>query len=72
LRINIKSVPVSLLKNALLAGTADEVIDQAAHWRDHGVRYFVVNNLSYLQPTLRKGLESSAPFFRMLRGLKKL
>ena len=67
-----KNVPVSLLKAALLAGTPDEVIDQAAHWRDHGVRYLVVNNLSYLQPKLRKGLASGAPFFKILRGLKKL
>ena len=68
----IKNVPVSLLKDVLLAGTPDEVIDQAAQWRDHGVRYLVVNNLSHLQPTLRKGLASSAPFFKILRGLKKL
>lgn len=67
-----KNVPVSLLKDALLAGTPDEVVDQAAQWRDHGVRYFVVNNLSYLQPALRKGFASSAPFFKILRGLKKL
>lgn len=67
-----KSVPVSLLKDALLAGTPDEVIDQAARWRDHGVRYLVVNNLSYLQPKLSKGLASGAPFLRILRGLKRL
>lgn len=67
-----KNVPVSLLKAALLAGTPDEVIDQAAHWRDHGVRYLVVNNLSYLQPRLRNGLASGAPFLSILRGLKKL
>ncbi len=67
-----KDVPVSLLKDALLAGTPDEVVDQAAQWRDHGVRYLVVNNLSYLQPTFRKGLASSVPFFKILRGLKKL
>ncbi|MDT5351007.1 MAG: phthiodiolone/phenolphthiodiolone dimycocerosates ketoreductase, partial [Mycobacterium sp.] len=69
----IKNIPVSLLRDALLAGTPDEVVDQAAQWRDHGVvRYLVVNNLSYLQPNLRKGLASSAPFFKILRGLKKL
>ena len=71
-RSYVKKVPVALLKSALLAGTPDEVIDQAAQWRDHGVRYLVVNNLSYLQPTLRKGLASGAPFFKVLRGLKKL
>jgi phthiodiolone/phenolphthiodiolone dimycocerosates ketoreductase len=68
----IKDVPVSLLKDALLAGTPNEVIDQAAAWRDHGVSYLVVNNLSILQPALRKGLASVAPFFNVLRGLKKL
>jgi phthiodiolone/phenolphthiodiolone dimycocerosates ketoreductase len=67
----IKDVPTALLKDAVLAGTPDEVIDQAAEWRDHGVRYLVVNNVSVLQPTLRKGLASSAPFFKILRGLKK-
>lgn len=67
-----KNVPVSLLKDALLTGTPDEVIDQAARWRDHGVCYLVANNLSYLQPALRKGLASGEPFFRILRGLKKL
>jgi phthiodiolone/phenolphthiodiolone dimycocerosates ketoreductase len=68
----IKTVPVPLLKDALLAGTPDEVIDQAAQWRDHGVRYLVASNLSHLQPTLRKSFASVAPFFKVLRGLKKL
>jgi phthiodiolone/phenolphthiodiolone dimycocerosates ketoreductase len=68
----VKDVPVSLLKDGLLAGTPDEVVDQAAEWRDHGLRYLVVCNLSILQPNLRKGLASSAPFFKILRRLKKL
>jgi phthiodiolone/phenolphthiodiolone dimycocerosates ketoreductase len=68
----IKDVPVSLLKDALLTGTPDEIIDQAAEWRDHGVGYLVINNVSILQPSLRKGLASSAPFLKVLRGLKKL
>jgi phthiodiolone/phenolphthiodiolone dimycocerosates ketoreductase len=67
-----KDVPTSLLKDAMLAGTPDEVIDQAAEWRDHGVRYLVVNNVSVLQPTLWKGIASSAPFFKILRRLRKL
>jgi phthiodiolone/phenolphthiodiolone dimycocerosates ketoreductase len=68
----IKNVPVSMLKEVLLTGTPDEVIDRAAQWRDHGVRYLVVNNVSILQPSLRKGLATYAPFFKILRGLKKL
>ena len=65
-------VPVSLLKDAFLTGTPDDVIAQAAHWRDHGVRYIVVCNISTLQPSLRKGLTASIPLATILRRLKKL
>jgi phthiodiolone/phenolphthiodiolone dimycocerosates ketoreductase len=68
----VKNVSTALLKDAVLAGTPDEVIDQAAEWRDHGVRYLVVNNVSVLRPTLWKGVASSVPFFKILRGLKRL
>jgi phthiodiolone/phenolphthiodiolone dimycocerosates ketoreductase len=67
-----KDVPASLLKDAFLTGTPDEVIDQAAEWRDHGVRYLVVNNVSFLQPKLLKALAASAAFLKILRRLKKL
>lgn len=67
-----RDIPTSLLKDAVLAGTPNEVVDQAADWRDHGVRYLVVNNISVLQPSLRKGIASSGPFFKILRGLQKL
>jgi phthiodiolone/phenolphthiodiolone dimycocerosates ketoreductase len=65
-------VPVSLLKDAFLTGTPDDVIDQAAQWRDHGLRYIVVCNISTLQPSLQKGLAASIPLATILRGLKKL
>ena len=65
-------VPASLMKEAFLTGTPDDVIDQAAHWRDHGLRYAVVLNLSTLQPSLRRGLAASIPLATILRGLKKL
>ncbi len=68
----IRQVPVSLLKEAMLTGTPEDVIDQAAEWRDHGLRYLVVANASILQPSLRKSLAASAPFFKILRSLKKL
>jgi phthiodiolone/phenolphthiodiolone dimycocerosates ketoreductase len=67
-----RQVPTAVLKEAFLTGTPEEVIDQAAQWRDHGSRYLVVTNLSILQPSLRKGLAAGAPFFRILRGLRKL
>jgi hypothetical protein len=63
---------VSLLKEAVLTGTPDDVIDQAAQWRDHGLRYAVVLNLSTLQPSLRRGLAASIPLATILRGLNKL
>jgi phthiodiolone/phenolphthiodiolone dimycocerosates ketoreductase len=68
----VRRVPLSLLKEALLTGTPEDVIDQAAEWRDHGLRYLVACNVSLLQPSLRRSLASSAPFFKILRGLKKL
>ncbi|MBB5162881.1 alkanesulfonate monooxygenase SsuD/methylene tetrahydromethanopterin reductase-like flavin-dependent oxidoreductase (luciferase family) [Mycobacterium sp. AZCC_0083] len=60
------------MKEVVLAGTPDDVIDQAAQWRDHGLRYAVVLNLSTLQPSLRRGLAASIPLATILRGLKKL
>jgi phthiodiolone/phenolphthiodiolone dimycocerosates ketoreductase len=65
-------VPVSLMKEFFLTGTQQEVIDQVAQWRDHGLRYLIAMNLSILQPSLRNGLAANASLFRILRGLKKL
>ena len=65
-------VPPSLLKESLLTGTPAEVIDQAAEFRDHGLRYAVMADVSAIQPSLRRGLAASVPFTRILRGLRKL
>lgn len=67
-----RQVPPSLMKDTVLNGTPEEVIEQAAEWRDNGLRYLVVANVSMLQPSLRKSLAAAAPFFKILRGLKKL
>jgi phthiodiolone/phenolphthiodiolone dimycocerosates ketoreductase len=67
-----KRVPDSLMRSAVLNGTPQEVIEQAAEWRDHGLRYLVVANVSILQPNLRRSVASGAPFFKILRGLKRL
>ena len=34
-------VPLSVVKGMVLNGTVDDVLEQAAEWRDHGVRYIV-------------------------------
>jgi phthiodiolone/phenolphthiodiolone dimycocerosates ketoreductase len=68
----LNNVSSSLLKDALLVGTPDQIIDQVADLRDRGLRYLVVSNVSILQPSLRKGLTATLPFFTILRRLKKL
>jgi phthiodiolone/phenolphthiodiolone dimycocerosates ketoreductase len=65
-------VPTPVSREVFLSGTPDEVIDQAAEWRDRGARYVVVADVSSLQRSLRKGLAAAIPFGRILRGLKKL
>ncbi|MEB3982821.1 LLM class flavin-dependent oxidoreductase [Mycobacterium sp. 663a-19] len=69
---HMAAVPPSLLREVLLNGTPDEIIDQAAEWRDCGVRYIVLINLSFFQRSLRKGLAAVVPFNKIVRGLKKL
>ena len=66
------AVPLSLCKQCVLTGTPSDVIDQLAVWRDHGVRYPVLCNISAIQPKLRRGLAATLPFIRILRGIRKL
>lgn len=56
----------------MLTGTVDDVLEQAAVWRDHGVRHIVVVNFGVMQPNLRNGLATMLPFSRVIRGLKRL
>jgi phthiodiolone/phenolphthiodiolone dimycocerosates ketoreductase len=65
-------VPPPVMREVFLSGTPDEVIDQAAQWRDRGARYVVVADVSSLQRSLRGGLAAMRPFAKILRGLKKL
>jgi phthiodiolone/phenolphthiodiolone dimycocerosates ketoreductase len=65
-------VPASLMKELTFNGTPDEVIDQVAEWRDHGLRYLLIINGSPLNPRLRKSLAANAPYLKILRRLKKL
>ncbi|GGN81764.1 phthiodiolone/phenolphthiodiolone dimycocerosates ketoreductase [Nocardia rhizosphaerihabitans] len=67
-----KLVPPSLLREVFVVGTPDEILEQMAERRDHGVRYAVAMNLSPMHPSLRTGLGASVPFLRVLRGLRRL
>jgi phthiodiolone/phenolphthiodiolone dimycocerosates ketoreductase len=66
------AVPSAVLREFLLNGTPDEVIEQAAEWRECGVRYIVLVNASVMQRSLRKALASAMPFNKAVRGIKKL
>jgi phthiodiolone/phenolphthiodiolone dimycocerosates ketoreductase len=65
-------VPQSLLKECCLTGTPDDVIEQVAEWRHHGMEYVVICNVSAVQPSLRRGLAANVPFVRILRRLRRL
>jgi phthiodiolone/phenolphthiodiolone dimycocerosates ketoreductase len=69
---HVKGISSALLRDVLLAGTPEEVIDQVAEWRDCGVRYMVLSHLSPLQRNLRRGLAAMASFYNIARGIKKL
>jgi phthiodiolone/phenolphthiodiolone dimycocerosates ketoreductase len=45
---HVAQVPPALLRETTLNGTPEEVIEQAAQWRDCGVRYMVLINASPL------------------------
>jgi phthiodiolone/phenolphthiodiolone dimycocerosates ketoreductase len=68
----VEQIPLAVLRDATLNGPPQEVLEQAAQWRDHGVRYFVLANVSPLQRSVRKGLASARHFNAILRGLKRL
>ncbi|WP_430755363.1 LLM class flavin-dependent oxidoreductase [Mycolicibacterium septicum] len=68
----IKAVPTSLLREMYLCGTVDEIVEQAAEWRRHGVGYLVLANVGPLQRSLRKGMMSQLLYSQVIRKLKKL
>jgi len=68
----IKAVPRSVVADMMLNGTPDEVVEQAAQWRDHGVRYLVLANMGMMQRSLRNGLAAMPAFTRVVHRLKKL
>ena len=67
----VSQVPPTLIREVWLTGTPKEVIEQAAQWRDYGVRYMVLWNVSTFQRSLRKGLASTQPFNKIVRDLKR-
>jgi len=64
--------PRSLVRELFAVGTPDEVIGQIADFRDNGLRYLVVGNAGAIQPSLRKSASATAPYVKVVRGLRKL
>lgn len=54
------------------AASDAEVIEQIAEFRDHGLRHVVVGNAGAIQPSLRKSAAMTAPYIKVVRGLRKL
>ena len=69
---HIKGIASEVMRDLFLAGTPDQVIDRAAEWRDCGVRYLVLVHVSFLQRSVRNAVAAMAPFYKVVRGLKKL
>jgi phthiodiolone/phenolphthiodiolone dimycocerosates ketoreductase len=68
----VRDVTPALLKDGIITGTTEDVLDQTAVWRDHGLRYPVMCNVSMMQTSARRGFSATVPFARILRGLRKL
>ncbi|WP_040796812.1 LLM class flavin-dependent oxidoreductase [Nocardia higoensis] len=68
----VERVPESLVRTSCLAGTPSEILAQLDEWRDHGLRYVVLANLSPVHPRLRTGFGSTRPLVRLLRGIRRL
>lgn len=69
---HIKTIPTAVVRDALLCGTPDEIVDRVAEWRDAGVRHVVLANCGLMQRSLVKGLTSMPILLRAARRLKKL
>lgn len=69
---HIKAIPPGLIRQMVLNGTPEEVVEQASEWRDHGVRYIVLVNMTPMQRSLRTGMAAIPSFNRIVHRLKKL
>ena len=66
-------MPQSLaVRRAESLARVNEIVEQLTEWRDHGLSYPVLLNLSTVQPSLRRGLAAGNPFAKILRGVRKL
>lgn len=68
----VEKVTSAMVRDCCVVGTPSEIRDQVAVWRDHGLRYAVLANVSSFHPNLARGLAANLPFLRALRMLNAL
>ncbi|MGW0246604.1 LLM class flavin-dependent oxidoreductase [Nocardia goodfellowii] len=67
-----EQAPITMIRDYCLTGTPSEIVEKVAEWRDYGLRYAVLVNISPFQSSVAKGLATSIPFLRVLQKLRKL
>ncbi|MFD4440260.1 LLM class flavin-dependent oxidoreductase [Nocardia sp. NPDC058519] len=67
-----RRAPRSLIRDVFQVGTPEEVLDQFAERRDHGLTYAVMVDLGACHPRLRTGLGTGSSFAKVARGVRRL
>ncbi|MFB7873739.1 LLM class flavin-dependent oxidoreductase [Nocardia sp. NPDC056064] len=68
----VEQIPVSMIREYCVTGTPTQIQDQLAEWRDGGLEYPVLVNVSSFRPDVTRGLSSGVPFIRALRKIRRL
>lgn len=68
----INKVPASLVREYCLTGSANEIRDQLAEWRDHGLRHVLLLNLGSFGRGIRQSVMAIPTFVHALRLASKL
>ncbi|WP_280267317.1 LLM class flavin-dependent oxidoreductase [Nocardia wallacei] len=67
-----EKVTAEMVRDYCVVGAPAEIRDRVAEWRDHGLRYAVLVNVSSFHPAAAPGLLSNLPFAKALRALRTL
>lgn len=67
-----ESVGDGVLRDSMLVGTPDQIIEQVAGWRDAGMTHLALNNITMAHRSSRAAWASTIPFRKIMRGLRKL
>jgi phthiodiolone/phenolphthiodiolone dimycocerosates ketoreductase len=68
----IREVPDSLMRECFRIGTAKEITEEIAEWRDRGLRHAVLCNMGAAQPKATRALSGNLEFARLIRQLRTL